>query len=65
MPSKRNGVLESDSEKKRQRQTNSGLTADNLNLAHLLSIGLWGWKGALTTNHPMEKTAPSISWLIL
>jgi len=35
MPSKRNRVIECDSEKKRQEQANSWLTKGNLNLVHL------------------------------
>jgi hypothetical protein len=35
MPSKRDRVLESDNKKKNQRQTDSALTIDNLNLVHL------------------------------
>jgi hypothetical protein len=52
MPLKINGVLASGSEKKRQRQTNSGLTTDNLDLVHISSIGLQEVEGCYDLKSP-------------
>jgi hypothetical protein len=44
--------------KRRDRQTNSGLTIDILDLGAPLMHRITGWKDALSSNHPTGRTSP-------
>jgi hypothetical protein len=60
MPLKRNRVLECDSEKKRQRQTNSKLTVNNLNLVQLATLmhRIIGMEGCFNLKPPQGEDQP-------